>query len=849
MTQTVEAIKDLPDSDVKKNNDKDSSDLSLSCSLENSKRYILSVYKSAYFHALYGALDGLSVSYSTVKYLCDVAASSSDEYQQNITQALTSPEFIPLLFLEGLIVTGFSLLANHANSLDKDKQSTYQKHIQTIWLYMRDVLKGAKNGYKGTKGLMGIMNQLEVVAKQDVRALVLPIGIIIGAVCLINRCWNRAMNDARKALKDEHKKVVRSLQSYNQQLQKEQELHNSLIGLNQLVREIESLQLEIEGLRSSNPDLTDLESQLKTKEAELTDLLIAPETRYLELEIAELERRINASPSKNNTLLKKTLKEKQTRLDAIKREEPTDLPFSLKEIKAKIAIRQNQLDALIYNREKQDYLALAKALIDTHEGKPSYLEESNLRLYKSLNAKDKENLYSSLQDQYKKYQDLLKKEDSDKKEKELSKITTAIQLLIRKKAFDYTEATRKQAFKKLEATENALEQNHQQNKYKLLVSNAIAGIVDAPYLYTGVMGLAVLSGPIIVAMSIILISFVIISVMARVHEEEEKQKDARKQVLEGRLVKQANALIEAQNTFYLFRVNNPHATKEELDKAFQQVIPIFNQWHATREEIKELVEPSYYHGLMMGIKDGLSLFGAISSIYYAVNIILLLAGTAFPPALIIAVVFVGLAAVIGFCAFRLYDTYQKKQEFTDKFELEKAHEEAEYDPHAELLGLNDWNSDGITKGEFYFQEMHEIVRASCAGMGKSDNLVDFTLTGLKEQQEDGSYNEPLPMVIFSFLLAGFYGAVLGIRAIGKGFSPKGNKDSKPQEGVKERFESDQPPSSCSGHDQAHEPETPEKPSSRKTSQAAAARMFGIFSIQKPTTTPVQPPSKSAITIS
>jgi hypothetical protein len=184
------------------------------------------IYQATY--ALYGILDGISVTYSMLKYGCDLLATSSKEYDQYINNALSTPGGLFGVILESIVIISFSLFANTAGK----NKSDFRRHFAIAWPYMRDTLKGLKNSYRGIKSLIDVTTQL---GGQDLKMLVAPIGIIVGVVNILNRIWLRKMRNERKEMMAANKSLLKTILNAGK---KDEDDDSSLLDYEKLYQEI-----------------------------------------------------------------------------------------------------------------------------------------------------------------------------------------------------------------------------------------------------------------------------------------------------------------------------------------------------------------------------------------------------------------------------------------------------------------------------------------------------------------------------------------------------------------------------------------------------------------------------------
>ncbi|WP_133128126.1 hypothetical protein [Legionella nagasakiensis] len=173
-----------------------------------SRSYAEKLHEAGYIYALYGALDGLSLSYSMIKYgfdlLCVNGGANSSDLMHDW---MMTPGGAAAAAAEAVTLVGFSLLANVFNENDKN---AFKRYVATLWPYFRDTLKGLKNAYKGIRSTMMVAS---VFAGQDLNYMILPLGIGLGVLSVFNRIWYRRMKDRRKAMMKENAKLFEDIQA------------------------------------------------------------------------------------------------------------------------------------------------------------------------------------------------------------------------------------------------------------------------------------------------------------------------------------------------------------------------------------------------------------------------------------------------------------------------------------------------------------------------------------------------------------------------------------------------------------------------------------------------------------
>ena len=152
------------------------------------------VDKSSVARGVYGGLDGWSSSYSMVKYSFDLFYTTSSISSSDIMHTwMLTPEGIATVATWSAFVIGLSILGNVYEKDDKEKFKQNIAHFQS---YFRVVMKGLKNSYKGIRSTLQAASLLSAV---DLRALMVPLGLVLGIISVINRLWYQKMVDLRKA--------------------------------------------------------------------------------------------------------------------------------------------------------------------------------------------------------------------------------------------------------------------------------------------------------------------------------------------------------------------------------------------------------------------------------------------------------------------------------------------------------------------------------------------------------------------------------------------------------------------------------------------------------------------------
>lgn len=407
--------------------------------------------------------------------------------------------------------------------------------------------------------------------------------------------------------------------------------------------------------------------------------------------------------------------------------------------------------------------------------------------------------------------------------------------------------------KEQELAQQKLKEFNKNNKNSLLISKAIGGLVDGPYLYLGITTLAKLNTTLLSVVSLNFMFFWCACIATRIYEEYEEQKKSQFILTQSTLEQLITRFNELQyqlicaNTeqFLGFKSSQPSLRGEELFQAYRaKSADTFNEQYKELEELlievdstmstlKALKTPTYTSAIMNGLKDGLSAYGALSCTYFVVGIYCALYAQAFPVFLVGASVAFGLAAIAGFVGLRLYQTHQDLKNPGDYFSKWKEMMEFELKADREntLLSPINCNTDGLTKGEFYFQSIFEVVRSLTNGPYKSQNLSDFFYTAYEHDDTKHDSMSSSFMFLFWGGLSIIYGLCLAIRAFGKEFYkkpvPSDSIEEKSKPGMVDRKETVYKSSSCTFFGRSPEPPVP-SPALSEPEPASSNRFCGLF---------------------
>ena len=175
-----------------------------------SRKLAANLDENRYIYFVYGAFDGLSLSCNTVKLGCDILltdgiSSSADAMHDWVL----TPAGMAFNIAESALFIGLSAFANYIKDDDKDY---VRRQIADYWPYARDAMKALKNGYKGIRSTFQVTSAL---LGQDLRCMIIPLGIALGVVSMLNRIWYRSMKEERLEKQKQNGKTLLEIKALN----------------------------------------------------------------------------------------------------------------------------------------------------------------------------------------------------------------------------------------------------------------------------------------------------------------------------------------------------------------------------------------------------------------------------------------------------------------------------------------------------------------------------------------------------------------------------------------------------------------------------------------------------------
>lgn len=147
------------------------------------------LHEAGAVYVFYGAIDGLSLSYSMIKYLFDLLFTTGEISSSDAMHDwMMSQEGMETVAATSISLVVFSMLANHFSDND---ENSFKRYMAVVWPYCREAMKGLKNGYKGIRSTFQAFELLNL--GQDLRHLIVPMSLLLGGLSVLNRIWFRTM--------------------------------------------------------------------------------------------------------------------------------------------------------------------------------------------------------------------------------------------------------------------------------------------------------------------------------------------------------------------------------------------------------------------------------------------------------------------------------------------------------------------------------------------------------------------------------------------------------------------------------------------------------------------------------
>ncbi|WP_131764342.1 MULTISPECIES: hypothetical protein [Legionella] len=158
-----------------------------------------------------------------IRYCFDLLFTNSEISVHEMHEWLSSPAGIAIGIVTAASLISFALLATH---FDKQDKNALKRLITTLWPYLRDSLKSLRNALRGVTSTLTLIFLLDLA---DIRHLIMPLGLLIGILSILNRIWFRYKTNHQNELHDNNKNLLAEIRSLSELSLEEIELIRSQI--------------------------------------------------------------------------------------------------------------------------------------------------------------------------------------------------------------------------------------------------------------------------------------------------------------------------------------------------------------------------------------------------------------------------------------------------------------------------------------------------------------------------------------------------------------------------------------------------------------------------------------------
>lgn len=338
---------------------------------------------------------------------------------------------------------------------------------------------------------------------------------------------------------------------------------------------------------------------------------------------------------------------------------------------------------------------------------------------------------------------------------------------------------------------------------KAYVGAALGGFIDGLYIYVGILGLAVFAPQALIAMGALCAVYTIACIITRMYEEHEyqlklevSQTKCKLELIAKRMETVHARLTELRELGQEDATNNDTNKINPLERVLDKLCIEFDEMRAV---LKNQNTRSYKSAILLGVKNGLYAYSALSSLIFVVGAILLLSSIPCPPLLLLILIPLGVAFIGGFVGHSVTSNYyflkEQEQKECDSGSMRLRNiirQECDVEKNKKLSTDKEFK-EALKEGTnvtpspvYFFQEWFEVIRSFCSGLTKGQRFIEFATNPLKEQDNQGQYRDSLVMLVLVGISASVFSVVLALRALAKGFGrlpgAKANSD-KPESGT------------------------------------------------------------------
>jgi hypothetical protein len=701
---------------------------------DGNSRYVISVL------ALYGFLDGLNLTSSNLRLVFDVLYNNNTNASAYaMHEWMLSDEGIEILVGVSVVIIGLSLFANLI-STSKNKNAT-ARNLANLQAILRDLSKSLKNAYKGIRSAL---LALIVFAGQDLRFLIIPIGLSLGLLSALNRIFYRQLDGARKDLMQ-----LNSTCSLNAI---EQTIDDACF-----VHRLQSLPAHLEPF---------LYSYILVQESESSP----PRLYFIEKKINAQSKKPQIKPTEINIGTHQLQTITQDLSIIMNDDEPSKL-LSSDQIRKAITLNTSEYTFCLYTagmvmERNTLYLYMVDNLLHYHAIAP------NGEIVTQAVLPGAGNNYYSIDHPL-----------------TIEQINYNIQQHIletaSKKHHLYLGHTPLQKFH--------AQVMHQKDSQRYLgfLSKAYSGIVDGLYLYMGAAILTTLTPQLFIFVAALSLIFSLTCIATRLYEEHCKQRQFYINEIDAHLVicgKELEFLLialDTNNREESAALGTPTFTPSfeanhiRLVNALRIKMDEFNTYKIALRKKNTL---SSSEAILEGLVNGLAIYGVVAAMMFSLSTIALIGSIAFPPLIVVACAAIGLGFLLGFAAYsflcNLGQTTQQQQTYNEQdTQLHELHQQVKN--RTEIDNIEARAKTVVALGKKLSTEkpsnipnIAEVARSGSAAIGKGPKATEFTCGALQTLGSDGRLHDSPFMMGIMVLITPIYAWVLGSSAYIERFAQK-----------------------------------------------------------------------------
>lgn len=336
------------------------------------------------------------------------------------------------------------------------------------------------------------------------------------------------------------------------------------------------------------------------------------------------------------------------------------------------------------------------------------------------------------------------------------------------------------------------------NHYMAMGSAVFSGLVDGLYTYMGILCLVTLTPGLLAVMTFSCVLFTLARVINRCTEEYEYQQElslSKYRTEEILLEQELREAIWHAQSLNSECIDDPKSSSIHNKDDIKTFDNILSRSRKLREDIKAAIVHTPQRARLNGLRSGLYVYSAISSIIFAISALLLaMFQIALSPWFLASGVVIGLISLYGFVSLSLENNKRHLNEHDTKDEEEIIKKEFSK-LQAILLkkengssAINSKIDDDLTyfkkimsvkkSPQYSIQEISEIARSCFSGLGKGWKAIDFLMNSWLVTNEKGHYQENQLMASLGFLLSLLYCYSYSTKAFGKQLKPLDQADFK-----------------------------------------------------------------------